>query len=145
MAEVDSKGDGVDRLVDQHGMGGLHVGNSFQGFSLSACLCFRHGYARFKGSSGLRRCLAPGDPSQVIVFADNSKLTKRSKPQILNWRDTGGMLDHARPISASARVGNVYIQVELGELVEGGIEEGLVEVPSVSFGCDVHGQGAMRQ
>jgi hypothetical protein len=54
------------------------------------------------------------------------------------------MLDHARPISASARVGDVYIQVELGELVEGGIEEGLVEVPSVSSGCDVHDRGAMR-
>jgi hypothetical protein len=54
------------------------------------------------------------------------------------------MLDHARPISASARVGDVYIQVELGELVEGGIEEGLVEVSSVSSGCDVHDRGAMR-
>jgi hypothetical protein len=36
MAQVDSKGDGVDRLVDQHGMGGLNVRNSFQVFSLIA-------------------------------------------------------------------------------------------------------------
>jgi hypothetical protein len=48
------------------------------------------------------------------------------------------MLDHARPVSSAARTGNVYIQIELGELVEGRIEEGLVEVPSVSSGCEIH-------
>lgn len=48
------------------------------------------------------------------------------------------MLDHARPVSSAARIGNVYIQIELGELVEGRIEEGLVEVSSVSSGCAIN-------
>jgi hypothetical protein len=61
VAQVDSKGDGVDRFVDQHSMGGSNVQYSFQVFSLIAWLCFRHGYALSKGSSRLRPCLELGE------------------------------------------------------------------------------------